>query len=178
MNLNQEIDSRIQRFVTELNELVRRQALQAVSDALGTNGAPLRRGPGRPPGSGRTAQAASAGASGPKAGKVRARRKGEKRTPAELAQLESSLESHVQSHPGQGIEAIGKSLGIATGELSRPMKKLVQRGSVRTEGAKRATKYYAANGASSGSSAAGEATPKRRGPGRKKAAGRKKSKKR
>ncbi len=171
MNLTQEIDSRIQRFVAELNDLVRKQAMDAVSSALGAD-APVRRGPGRPPGSGAKQQAASSAAA-PKAAKGRSRRKGEKRTQSELAQLESSLESYVQNNPGQGIENIGKAIGFATGELSRPMKKLVQRGVVRTEGAKRATKYYAGSGGGTSSAAA---TPKRRGPGRK-AGAKKKSKK-
>lgn len=173
MNLTQEIDSRIQRFVAELNELVRKQALDAVSSALGSE-APVRRGPGRPPGSGAKQQAPSAGAA-PKAAKGRSRRKGEKRTQSELAQLESSLESYVQNNPGQGIENIGKAIGFPTGELSRPMKKLVQRGAIRTEGAKRATKYYAGTGGGGGGTSAA-ATPKRRGPGRK-AGAKKKSKK-
>ena len=167
MSLTQEIDSRIKCFVAELNDLVRKQALQAVSSALGTNGA-ARRGPGRPAGSGASAAA-------PAAKRVRTRRKGEKRTQAELAQLESALASHVRANPGQGIEAIGKSLGLPTGELSRPMKKLVQRGAVRTQGEKRATKYFAGEGGGDGG---GAATKRRKSAGRKKSAARKKSKKR
>ena len=71
----------------------------------------------------------------------------------------------VRTNPGQGIEAIGKAIGFATAELARPMKKLVQRGAVRTEGEKRATKYYPGEGgAASASASEGEAAaPKRRG---------------
>lgn len=167
MSLTQEIDTRIKRFVAELNELVRKEALQAVSTALGTNGAAPRRGPGRP--------AAAAAAAAPAAKRGRSRRKGEKRTQAELAQLESTLASHVRSNPGQGIEAIGKALGFPTAELSRPMKKLVTRGVIRTQGAKRATKYFAGEG---GASSEGGTTRKRRPARGKKSAARKKSKKR
>jgi hypothetical protein len=171
MSLTQEIDTRIKRFVAELNELVRKEALQAVSAALGTNGAP-RRGPGRPP------AAASSSSSAPAAKRARSRRKGEKRTQAELAQLESALASHVRANPGQGIEAIGKSIGLPTAELSRPMKKLVLRGAIRTQGAKRATKYFAGDGSAEGGSASGAASKRRKSAGRKKSAARKKSKKR
>jgi hypothetical protein len=147
MNLTHEIESRIQRFIGELNELLRKQALQAVSDALTADGAPVRRGPGRPPGP--RPVAGTALPTTARVAKIRARRRGEKRTQQELAQLESSLESHVKANPGQGIEAIGKALGFDTGELSRPMKKLIERGTIRTEGAKRATKYFVAGASSS-----------------------------
>lgn len=160
MSLTQEIESRIQSFVAELNALVRRQALQAVADALGTGGGVQRRGPGRPRATNGAALEGAA-ARGPRA---RARRKGEKRTAAELAALERTLFEHVRANPGQGIEAIGKGLALPTSELSRPMKKLVERREIRTQGAKRATKYFAADGAGGPSeSAEGGATagPKR-----------------
>ncbi|UJR80846.1 DNA-binding protein [Sandaracinus amylolyticus] len=168
MSLTQEIEARIEKFVSELNELVRKQALDAVASALGTGGAPVRRGPGRPPKSAAgNGAAAAVSAPAPKARAAKARKKGEKRTADELAQLEGSLENFVRTNPGQGIEAIGKAIGFATAELARPMKKLVQRGSVRTEGEKRATKYYPSEGgaaSASASASAGEAAaPKRRG---------------
>ncbi len=160
MNLTHEIESRIQRFIGELNELLRKQALQAVSDALTTNGAPVRRGPGRPPGPRPSILGTGAAPSAPKATRGRSRRRGEKRTQEELAQLENTLENHVRSNPGQGIEAIGKAIGYDTGELSRPMKKLIERGAIRTEGAKRATKYFIGGG---GSASAIEDSAKRSG---------------
>lgn len=175
MSLTQEIEARIEKFVSELNELVRKQALDAVASALGTGATstPARRGPGRPP---KSANGAAAPAAAAKAPRARARKKGEKRSAAELAQLESSLESFVRSNPGQGIEAIGKAIGFPTAELARPMKKLVQRGSVRTEGEKRATKYYPGDGASAASAEGGEAAPKRRGRPAGKGAAKKKGK--
>lgn len=146
MNLTHEIENRIQRFIGELNELLRKQALQAVSDALTSNGAPVRRGPGRPPGPRPAVAGTVAAPTAPRATRGRGRRRGEKRTQQELAQLETTLENHVRANPGLGIEAIGKAIGFETGELSRPMKKLIERGAIRTEGAKRATKYYIAGG--------------------------------
>lgn len=179
MSLTKEIESRIEKFVAELNELVRKEAVEAVATALGTGtratsaaAAPARRGPGRPPRAPNGAAAAPAAAA-PKAAKgprVRARKKGEKRTQAELAQIESSLESHVRNNPGQGIEAIGKALSLPTSELARPMKKLIAKGAVKTVGEKRATKYFPGDGAP----AAASAKPARAA---KKSGGKKKSKK-
>ncbi|AKF06543.1 hypothetical protein [Sandaracinus amylolyticus] len=179
MSLTQEIEARIEKFVSELNELVRKQALDAVASALGTGGAPVRRGPGRPPKSAAgNGAAAAVAAPSAKARAAKSRKKGEKRTADELAQLEGSLENFVRTNPGQGIEAIGKAIGFATAELARPMKKLVQRGAVRTEGEKRATKYYPGEGgASASASEGGEAAPKRRGRPPGKAGGKKKGKK-
>ncbi len=167
MNLTQEIESRIQRFVGELNDLVRKQALQAVSEALGSGASAARRG--RPPGSKNIVHGANGAGL-----RIRSRRKGEKRTAAELAEIERSLFEHVSGNAGMGIEAIGSALGVATGELSRPMKKLIARGAIRTQGAKRATKYWAADGATTTS----EVAPARKRGGRRAGAGRKKSKKR
>lgn len=163
MNLTKEIESRIEKFVAELNDLVRKQAVDAVAAALGTGGTSAgRRGPGR-------SATASNGAATASAPRARARKKGEKRTQAELAQLESSLDDYVRNNPGQGIEAIGQALGFRTGELARPMKKLIAKGVVRTTGEKRATKYFPGDG--SAASAEGTAKPSRaarRGGARKK----------
>jgi hypothetical protein len=174
MSLSQEIEVRIQRFVSEVNDLVRQEALQAVSKALGAAQG-LARGPGRPRSNGTAMAFLGKGA------KMRARRKGEKRTAAELAQLEASLFDHVRSHPGSGIEAIGRAIGLRTSELARPMKKLLERKEVRSEGQKRATKYFPVDGVTTASAGGegrgrGRAAGKRRG-GRK-TGGRKRAKKR
>lgn len=153
MTPTQQIETRIRAIVAELNELVRQQALQAVNDALGSSGGLARRGPGRPRATHGAAAEAPAAARGPRA---RARKKGEKRTAAELAALERALADHVRGNPGQGIEAIGKALSLPTSELTRPMKKLVERGDIRTQGEKRATKYFGGDGSSAGSSEPGE----------------------
>jgi DNA-binding IclR family transcriptional regulator len=70
------------------------------------------------------------------------RKKGQKRTQAELAALQSKLDSFVKANDGKRIEEISKALGIPTGELTRPMKKLLDEGKVRSTGERRATRYY------------------------------------
>jgi hypothetical protein len=70
------------------------------------------------------------------------RKKGQKRTPEELAAVQASLESYVRANDGKRIEEISKALAIGTGELTGPMKKLIEDGRVRSTGSRRATRYY------------------------------------
>lgn len=71
-----------------------------------------------------------------------ARARGAMRAPAELAALVEKLAAHIRRNPGQGAEAIGKALGVATSEMALPIKKLVAAKRIRSEGQKRATKYF------------------------------------
>jgi ATPase subunit of ABC transporter with duplicated ATPase domains len=78
------------------------------------------------------------------AGKSEGRRKGQKRTQAELAALQARLEGFVKANDGKRIEEISKSLGVPTSDLAGPMKKLIDGAKVRTTGERRATRYYSA----------------------------------
>lgn len=126
-----DIEARVQAFVADLEGLVRVAALEAVQKALGEGG-----------GTGRGKKAAGAAPAAGGAPKAKARKKGQKRTPEELEALEGQLDAFVNANPGQRIEEIGKALGIATSELTRPMKKLLEGGKVRSTGQRRATKYF------------------------------------
>jgi hypothetical protein len=142
-DINSQIRATIDNFVSELNGLVRQAALEAVSGALGGVGAPAGRGRPR-----------SIIPAAPE--RARGRGRGAKRTPEELAQLTEGLYEYIAGNPGQGVEAIGKALGIETKELALPIKKLIADGRISTEGQKRATKYFAG----------GETASKGRGRGR------------
>jgi hypothetical protein len=152
-----EIKNRVDAFVDELSALVRRAALEAVEQALGSKGgapaaAPARK-PGRPrkvvaaapapaaeekkaPGRprGRPAKAAPAAAA--------KRRAGEKRSPVLLAQVTEQVNNHVKSNPGQGVEQIAKALGTSTKELTLPIRKLLSDKKITSKGQKRATRYF------------------------------------
>lgn len=130
-SLDQQIQFHIQTFVDELALLVKRAAIQSVSEAL-SDGAPIRRGPGRPRGSG--ARAAS-----PRAA---SRRKGGKRDPGDLAALTDKLYAQIKGNAGQRIEQIAGAMGVGTKELALPAKKLIAAKKVRTTGTRRATKYF------------------------------------
>jgi hypothetical protein len=129
------IRTQIDQFLTSISQLVRQAAVEAVKDALGaTDGrvaAPARRGPGRP----RKVQAGAAPA--PKPGK-RGRR-----TSADMEGAGAKVLDYVKANPGSRLEEIGRGLGTETVGLKGPIKALLAAGSLRTEGQKRGTKYFA-----------------------------------
>jgi hypothetical protein len=155
-----EITRLIDDFTSQLTALVRRSTLEDVLATL-QNGAVagVRRGPGRPRGSGRgpgrPPQARAAG------GK-RIRRSSEG-----LEQMSSDLMSHVQSNPGMRGDQIASALGTDVGTMRLPMKKLIAEGKVRTEGQRRGMMYFPGTGRSSAGSKRGR---KKSGRGRKSAA--------
>lgn len=117
--LDRLIRTRVDAFVREIADLVRRAALEAVSDALGPPPKPVRDKP---------------------MSKTLAR--GNKRSSSELDSLASRIVRHVADQPGSGAREIAKALGVATKDLVLPTKKLVASGELTTKGQKRATKYF------------------------------------
>jgi hypothetical protein len=156
--------SELRRAISSLAEDFAAQVLRALHSAslsdlaaLG-GGAPARRGPGRP----RKSEAAAPGA--PAA--PRARRGRRRRTAADLEALGSRVTDLLRSSPsGLRAEAIRDALKIARKELPRAMQQLLDSGSIRKEGQKRATTYYVGDG--SARSAGGGA---KKGAAKKKAA--------
>ena len=97
-------------------------------------------------------------------------RKGGKRTAVEIAQMADAFLAHVAANPGQRMEHIAKELGLATPELTLPVKKLLADGKLRVDGQKRATQYYPADGGSGSAkttrAAKGTGVKAKRGRGR------------
>jgi hypothetical protein len=124
-NLQIQVNARVEAFVAEITELARAAAYQALSGALDTSVT-----------TGRGAAVAIRG------------RRGGKRTAEEFAQMADAFLAHVTANPGQRMEHIAKELGLATPELTLPVKKLLTDGKLRVEGQKRATQYYPADGSS------------------------------
>ena len=58
--------------------------------------------------------------------------------------------AHVTVNPGQRMEHIAREFGLATPELTLPVKKLLADGKLRVEGQKRATQYYPADSSGDG----------------------------
>ena len=127
-NADTAIKEAVESFVEQLRGLIQGAALEAVQAALSGGAVPERR----------NAKPARIAAAAP-----RGREKGSKRTPEELEALVKKLHSHIAKNPGQRVEQIGKTLGIATKEFVLPIKKLVSEKKLSTKGAKRATTYYA-----------------------------------
>jgi hypothetical protein len=128
-NTNAAILEAVESFVETLKGLIQQAALESVQVALSGGG--LSPGRGSKPGRA-TVVSVSKG-----------RRKGAKRAPEELEALVKKLHTYVAKNPGQRIEQIGSSLGVATKELVLPVKKLVGEKQLSTKGQKRATVYFA-----------------------------------
>jgi hypothetical protein len=152
-DVENELRSRIDSFVTELSGLIRHQALAAVEEILkrgdhapAAPAAPAR-GRGRPPKSAapHAAEKPVAKAVGAKPAKAPAasgkRKAGEKRTPAELAQITEQVFNYIKGNGGQGVEQIAKALATSTKELTLPIRKLLADKRIGSKGQKRATRY-------------------------------------
>jgi ElaB/YqjD/DUF883 family membrane-anchored ribosome-binding protein len=121
--IERRIREKIETFVQELNELVREAALDAVSEALGSSSRPRKKSQAGKP-------------------RIAPRVSGQKRTQTEIDRMAKSAQSYVEKHPGEGVIAIAKALGVTSKDLVLPMKKLLAGGTLMTRGNKRATKYY------------------------------------
>jgi hypothetical protein len=150
-NLQHQVNARVEAFVAEITELARAAAYQALSGAL--------------------EQTPTAGSRGAPA--IMRGRRGGKRRAEEIAQMAEAFLAHVTANPGQRMEHIAKELGLATPELTLPVKKLLADGKLRVEGQKRATEYYPADGSGSVKTtraAKGSGVKAKRGRGRPKKA--------
>ncbi len=88
-----------------------------------------------------------AASSSPKAGaavRVARRRKGQKRSSDDLAELTSSLLGYIKANPGERIEQIARALKVSTTDLKLPAQKLIAGKDVKTKGQRRGTHYFAA----------------------------------
>jgi hypothetical protein len=142
-HLDSEIRALIDQFTSKFRELLGLAALGSVQMALAAGvGTPVRRGPGRPRGSGKAKGEATAkrGPGRPPksapAGRVR-------RSSADVEEVAEQVLGYVRANPGQRLEEIGRGLGTDTAGLKLPVKELMGSGRLRTEGQKRGTKYFA-----------------------------------
>ena len=69
------------------------------------------------------------------------RPKGSKRSPEDIEELTRNLLSYVKKNSGQRIEQIAAGLGVGTGDLALPAKKLLAEKRLKTQGQKRGTTY-------------------------------------
>jgi hypothetical protein len=106
-------------FVAQITELAKRAAINTLESALG---------------GGKGGLSLSVG---------RGRRKGAKRTSADLDQLGDDFHAYVLKNPGLRIEQINKQLGTTTKDLALPIRKMITDGSLKTKGEKRSTTYFA-----------------------------------
>jgi len=123
---HRKIQALIDSFVAELGEVAKQIAREQLKTAFGSvKLAPL---PLSAPG--------TSSASG--AARSRARR-GQR----EIEALRSKLLAVISDNPGCRAEDINSALGTKTPQIAQPLRKLVAERMVRTEGARRGTKYFA-----------------------------------
>ena len=137
---DREIRSRIDAFLEGLAGLVRASAMEAVHEALG-DGAPHRRGPGRPRGSGRRGPGRPRKA-GRRPGRPARAGKRIRRSAEDLAKIGARVLAQVRSKQGQRLEEIGRALKTDTAVLKKPVADLLKAKKLKTTGAKRGTKYF------------------------------------
>ncbi len=139
-DINQQIEQRIQTFVTVLSGLVRAAAMDAVQAALGGNAHPAapaaKRGPGRP-----KKNAAPAAKSG-RAPKAKGGTRG-RRTPAQIEAIVDDVLSYIKAHPGMRSEKIRAGMKIDRPALRDALDRLGDAKKIKMKGVKRAATYTA-----------------------------------
>ncbi|MEI8256369.1 MAG: hypothetical protein WCJ30_11915 [Deltaproteobacteria bacterium] len=148
-DINNQIEQRIQIFVTELSGLVRQAALDAVQTALGGKArleAPATtRGPGRPKKSaGRPAKPAAAAPKAPKAPKAAKGGTRGRRTPEQIEATIASVLGYIKAHPNTRSEAIRAALKLARPAMRDALDRLSDGKKIKMKGVKRAASYTAA----------------------------------
>ena len=136
-SVSDQVRARVESFVGELSELIRRSAMETVQQALAGGDAPRRGRRGAGP-----VSAGRRGASPLAAKAPRTRAKGAKRSPDELEKLTDQLLAYIKGNAGQRIEQIADGMGTSTKELNLPAKKLLSTKAIKTKGHKRATQYF------------------------------------
>lgn len=153
-NVDTLIKARVDSFVSELSELVKKAALEAVANSLkgGAAAAPSvakatgkKRGPAAAPAAPAAPAKAPAKAAKAAAPAAASKRKaGQKRSPDEIVKTTEKLLSYIGKNSGQRIEEIAKGVGNSTKELTLPVKKLLNDKKIVAKGEKRATRYFIA----------------------------------
>jgi hypothetical protein len=134
-----DIRTRVDSFVNDLSELIRRAALEAVQQALGAELAPAGR---------RTGAAPKQQAGRKKASSKAAGRKVKGASTEDVVQTAGELLAVIRSEPGKRLEEIARNLNTSTDALRPAISMLLEEGRVRTEGKARGTRYLAGGGAS------------------------------
>jgi hypothetical protein len=117
-DIDERIEQSIRTFADELRELVREAAHEAIDEALAktSSSSPSARRSGAKPSAAKKRAA-------PK--KRRPRPKGARRTSEQMQRDLDALREHIRRHPGATAMEIGAALGMASREITRPIKKLI-----------------------------------------------------
>jgi hypothetical protein len=144
-----QIQALVDNFVADLSELAKRIAIEQIKVAFGV-GAKLAASAG-----GGTRQTSSASprvasaratparASRPGRGRRASQREGQKASQRDIEQLRAQLVAAITEQPGRRTEDLNVTLGTSTVQIAQLLRRLVADKLVRTEGARRGTRYFA-----------------------------------
>lgn len=127
---HRKIQALIDSFVADLGEIAKQIALEQLKTAFGS----VKLAPLPPPSSFSTSSASSSAAS---------RRSRARRGQHEIEALRGKLLTVISDNPGCRAEDINSALGTRTPQIAQPLRRLVADRLVRTEGARRGTRYFA-----------------------------------
>lgn len=124
MDLKVELNRVIRAFLIDVGELARLAVIDTLASAFAHGGA-------------RSTTSVMTLAAGP-----RSSRGGKKRAQSELSELSAKFAAFVEQHPGLRIEQINKQIGTTTKDLTLPIRRLIEKGVIKTQNRKRSTTYY------------------------------------
>ena len=137
--MNQEMRALVDNFVTDLANIWRRAALEAMTGASGASDASSDTGNGNQ----RKRSSANGDMFTERPSRKPRQVKGGKRAPELLEQVSTSFAEFVAKNPGLRIEQINKQLGTTTKDLRLPIRKLIEDGVIKAKGLLRSTTYFA-----------------------------------
>jgi hypothetical protein len=128
---HRKIQALIDSFVADLGEIAKQIALEQLKTAFGSvKLAPL------PPSSFSSASSSASSSAAARRGRGR-------RAQHEIEALRNKLLTVISDNPGCRAEDINSALGTRTPQIAQPLRRLVADRLVRTEGARRGTRYFA-----------------------------------
>ena|SRR5690349_21646859 len=136
---HRKIQALIDSFVADLGELAKQIALEQLKTAFGS----VKLAPLPPPSSSSYASSASSASSSSSASSAASRRGRGRRAQHEIEALRNKLLTVISDNPGCRAEDINSALGTRTPQIAQPLRRLVADRLVRTEGARRGTRYFA-----------------------------------
>jgi hypothetical protein len=135
---HRKIQALIDSFVADLGELAKQIALEQLKIAFGSvKLAPL------PPPSSSSYSSSSGSSASSVSSAAAARRSRARRAHHEIEALRNRLLTVISDNPGCRAEDINSALGTRTPQIAQPLRRLVADRLVRTEGARRGTRYFA-----------------------------------
>jgi len=140
---HRKIQALIDSFVADLGEIAKQIALEQLRTAFGSvKLAPL------PPSSFSSSASlgSSLGSSSSSSSSAASRRSRARRGQHEIEALRNKLLTVISDNPGCRAEDINSALGTRTPQIAQPLRRLVADRLVRTEGARRGTRYFAVGG--------------------------------